>query len=314
MPRNNAAAAEFRTIGPRLLREWPLPEPAKGDKEARGRTFVVAGCRQMPGPVILAATAALRAGAGTLQIGTGASIALHVAAAVPEALVAAFREHASGAIAPACASEVLRRANAADALVFGPGMASGDACGELLAAVLARLETPVVLDAAALAFFSTRPEMAQPLCGRAILTPHAGEMAAMLRCERAQVEADPIAHVRQAVRRFQAVVALKGAVTYVATPEGELYCNRRGHVGLATSGSGDTLAGIIGGLLGRGATPAQAAVWGVFLHAQAGLALARRMGIGFLAREIPAEIPPIMRRLNRPRSGPPTVRNHRGLQ
>ncbi|MDQ6926009.1 MAG: NAD(P)H-hydrate dehydratase, partial [Candidatus Eremiobacteraeota bacterium] len=83
-----------------------------------------------------------------------------------------------------------------------------------------------------------------------------------------------------------------------AEPSGALYRNERGNVGLATSGSGDVLAGVIGGLLARGAKPLVAAVWGVYLHARAGDALAKRIGFGFLARELSAEIPPIMGKLS----------------
>lgn len=85
------------------------------------------------------------------------------------------------------------------------------------------------------------------------------------------------------------------------TPQGQAWCCDRGDVGLATSGSGDTLAGIIGGLLARGAAPAEAAVWGMFLHGEAGARLARRMGrMGFLARELPHEIPQILAAFDEP--------------
>jgi NAD(P)H-hydrate repair Nnr-like enzyme with NAD(P)H-hydrate dehydratase domain len=95
------------------------------------------------------------------------------------------------------------------------------------------------------------------------------------------------------------VIALKGRETFIAAPTGKTYSNRAGNVGLATSGSGDTLSGIIAGLAARGAEPLQAAVWGVYLHARAGDRLARRMGrLGFLARELLAEIPALMSELD----------------
>jgi ADP-dependent NAD(P)H-hydrate dehydratase len=88
---------------------------------------------------------------------------------------------------------------------------------------------------------------------------------------------------------------MKGGRTFIVTPQGQAWCCDRGPVGLATSGSGDTLAGIIGGLLARGAVPAEAAIWGVFLHGEAGARLARCQGrVGFLARELSGEIPHIM--------------------
>jgi ADP-dependent NAD(P)H-hydrate dehydratase len=286
-----------KDIGEALLRGWPLPTPEGGDKNARGSIFVVAGAPQMPGAAILAATAALRAGAGKLQIGTCASVARHVGAAVLEALVVAFDETPSGAISPVCAHAIAERANNADALAIGPGLVDETISAALLAGVTAALRVPAVIDAAALACFADRPGAIAHLGGRVVLTPHAGEMASMLGRARDEIERDPVTFARDAAKRFNAVVILKGAVTHIADPDGTMYRNTCGDVGLATSGSGDTLAGIIGGLLARGAEPVQAAVWGVYLHGRAGEVLSARIGMGFLAREIPGEILSLMREL-----------------
>jgi NAD(P)H-hydrate repair Nnr-like enzyme with NAD(P)H-hydrate dehydratase domain len=111
------------------------------------------------------------------------------------------------------------------------------------------------------------------------------------------VEADPVAAARRAAEAFGATVALKGAQTVIAAPDGSVLRYTRGGVGLGTSGSGDVLAGIVVGLLARGADPLRAAAWGVFLHGEAGNALARRHGaVGFLARELAAEVPRILHR------------------
>ena len=110
-----------------------------------------------------------------------------------------------------------------------------------------------------------------------------------------EIQQHPQLAVRAACERFGAVVALKGEQTYITSPDGAVYCNRYGTVGLATSGSGDTLAGIIGGLAARGLAPLPATLWGVYLHAKAGEALMKEMGLGFLARELLAQIPPLMK-------------------
>ena len=287
-----------KAIDGALLRTWPLPVPEGGDKNARGSIFVVAGAPQMPGAAALCATATLRAGAGKLQIGTCASVAAHVGTAVPESLVVPFEETASGAIALSNVDAIVERANKADALVIGPGMVDESATAALIAAVAQALDVPAVIDAAALACMRERADALAWLHGRVVLTPHAGEMASMLACERDAVEADPAAYAVDAARRFDAVVALKGETTHIAAPDGALYRNEHGNVGLATSGSGDVLAGIIGGLLARGAPPLHAAAWGVYLHARAGDVLAKRIGFGFLARELSAEIPPLMAKLS----------------
>src|SRR5437763_2009486 len=232
-------------VTPRLLRRWPLPRPdAAGDKEGRGRVLVVGGAPEMPGAVILAATAALRAGAGKLRIATCASIAQHVATAVPEALVAGLPETAGGAIDPAAAARIAELANQTQGALVGPGMVDEVAVSRLIGELVPRLAgTTLVLDAAALAALRDAPRLLHRLDGNAVLTPHAGEMASMLGLEKDAVAADPQATARRAAQELRAVVALKGADTFIATPTGDTYRNRTGNIGLATSGSGDTLSG-----------------------------------------------------------------------
>ena len=285
------------------LRRWPLPQPDEdADKEARGRVLVVGGTRETPGGVLLAATAALRAGAGKLQMAVGSSVALPLALAVPEGRVFALAESAHGEIAPEAAAAIAERAAHAQAVLIGPGMIDEATAVPLVRAVVPRLGVgTLVLDAAALACLAADPAVVRGLAGRAILTPHAGEMAHVLGVDAATVRGDPLGTARRVAADWQAVVVLKGAVTHVAAPCGGTYRNRAGNVGLATSGSGDTLAGIVAGLAARGATPLQAAVWGVYLHGRAGDRLARRVGpLGFLARELLAEVPALLATVERP--------------
>jgi len=289
-------------VTPALLGRWALPQHDEGDdKEGRGRIFVVGGSAQIPGAILLAALASLRAGAGQLKIATAQSVAAHVAVAVPEAWVLPLPESAEGGFDPACADEVAENANNAKAVLFGPGMMDADATSRLLHAALPQIEKPtLVLDAAPLACLGDAPELLHSLNGNVIVTPHAGEMAAMLGRTKAEIKADPQAAALEAAAKLKAVVAMKGSQTFIAAPDGRVYLNRYGNIGLATSGSGDTLAGIIAGLAARGADPVQATVWGVYLHARAGDALAKRVGpLGFLARELLAEIPALMHGLNK---------------
>lgn len=279
----------------------PLPQPGKeGDKEERGRVLVVGGATEMPGAVILAGVAALRAGAGKLQIATCRSIAQAVAVAVPEARVFALPETRAGALAVSGVAEISERAKEVNAVLIGPGMIDEGTVVRLVQKLLPQLgEATVILDAAALSCFAETPQCLHDLDCKAILTPHAGEMATMLGTDKNAVTRDALVTARKAARRFRAVVALKGAETHiVAHGTRQTYRNRAGNVGLATSGSGDTLSGVITGLAARGATPLQAAVWGVYLHARAGDALAKRMGqLGYLARELLAEVPALMSKL-----------------
>ncbi|MFN2448851.1 MAG: NAD(P)H-hydrate dehydratase [Candidatus Baltobacteraceae bacterium] len=274
-----------KTLTSARLRGWPLPAHRSGDKNERGRILIVGGSQELPGPVTLCATAALRAGAGKLQIATSPAIAPQIGIAMPEALSVAFEK----------ADPLMQHA---DAAVLGPGMDS-DACATLLTRLLPLARGPVVLDAAALVCIGADPALVRGAGVGVVLTPHAGEMAALLQCERREVENGPVRALHAAVERFGAWIALKGERTWIAGPQSDLYCNTSGTAALATSGSGDTLAGIIGGLLARGTHPLHAIAWGVYVHAKAGERLKRETGAGFLARELPAQVPLIIRTIER---------------
>jgi ADP-dependent NAD(P)H-hydrate dehydratase len=293
------ARKQPRLINMSLLRRWPLPKlDGQLGKDDRGRVLVVGGSEQIPGAVILAAIGALRAGAGKLQIATSRSVASAVAISVPEARVIGLRQKASGELAKDSCRLVHDEAARCDALLIGPGMVDPAAGAALLRHCVAQpIRAPIVVDAAPLSAFSDTAPKRLHAAG-IVLTPHAGEMARLCGIERQEVLAHPLQVAHETAQRLNAVVVLKGAHTYLAGPDGTAFHNVAGNVGLGTSGSGDTLAGIIAGLCARGAEPMQAAVWGVYLHAKAGDVLAKRIGrIGFLARELLSEIPALLSRV-----------------
>ncbi|WP_457091102.1 NAD(P)H-hydrate dehydratase [Microvirga sp. P5_D2] len=287
---NSAITSEF-------LSRIPLPQPSEdGDKDQRGRVLVIAGSASVPGAALLAATAALRAGAGKLQIATCKSIATHLGIAVPEALVLGLPETPSGEIDPSAAVLLHERIARCDAVLIGPGMVDEDAVSALTADLLdCDPGSAFVLDAGALGQLKEIAAILARHKGRLVITPHAGEMANLLGVDKHDVLSNPAEIAGQAASLLHCVVALKGPCTYIATPDGATWTYSDGNVGLATSGSGDTLAGIVAGLLARGVSPLEAAQWGVFLHGEAGNRLAQTRGpLGFLARELLAEIPAIM--------------------
>jgi len=266
-----------------LLRRMPLPKPdAQSDKDARGRVLVVAGSEAVPGAALLAGVAALRAGAGKLQLATAKAVAIQLGLAVPEAMVIALPPSGGmRALGP--------HVEQADAILIGPGMDEGGPMRRFVGDVAKRMkpDATLVLDAAGIP--------AADRIRRGIITPHTGEMANLLGVEREEIDANAEEFARIASERFGCVVALKGATTFIAAGD-ELYAFDGGSVGLATSGSGDTLAGVVAGLSAFGADPLTAALWGVWAHGTAGVRLAKRVNrVGFLARELLAELPAVLR-------------------
>lgn len=275
------------------LRANPVPPVVDGDKNSKGRILVLAGSRDIPGAALLSARAAMRAGAGKLKIATGQSVATQIGVAMPEAMVVGLPEGRDGGLADSALPKIIDLARDADAVVAGPGLEANGLCAKI-ANVLLASDVKLALDAALLHKLEPVNESPQPL---PLLLPHAGELASLLDREEADVESDPIGSGLRAADRYKSIVLVKGIVSHVVTPEGDIWTYKGGAAGLGVSGSGDVLAGIVGGLLARGAEPLNALLWAVWLHGEAGARLAKKVGsIGFLARELADEIPPLLGR------------------
>jgi ADP-dependent NAD(P)H-hydrate dehydratase len=285
-----------RQVTADLLRAWPLPEPA-GSKYARGQVLVVGGSCTTPGAAILAGTAALRMGAGRLTVATAEGVAVQLAVALPVCGSLPLPQDERGSITGERAATLLEdEIGRANAVLVGPGLLSGRGTVQLLAEIAGTLpdDLPVVLDAAAA---TALPELdrasAQALGGRLVLAPNARELARLLDVD--EIGQDDLARATlQASRQLDAVVTCG---SWVAADDG-LWRVSTGDSGLGTSGSGDVLSGALVGLVGRGASPVQATVWATHVHAAAGDVLAARWGrIGYLADEITAELPHVLRSL-----------------
>ncbi|SFS00712.1 NAD(P)H-hydrate dehydratase [Sphingomonas jatrophae] len=285
-----------------LDRAWldsnPLPDcDSATDKNSRGRVLLAGGSALCPGALRLTAEAALRAGAGKVRAGTIDQAAIGLGLLLPECAVLALPADEDGELAEAAAEPLRAGLGRCDVLALGPGMGSRDAAGRLVRALLADPpEGPaLLLDAAAISCLGECGGTLDRWHGRIVLTPHFGEMAALTGEDEDAIGADPARHACEAAARLGAVVVLKSARTVIAAPDGETLHYEGGGSGLATGGSGDVLAGVIAGLLARGAAPLLAAAWGVWLHGEAGRRVSARLGpIGLLARELPGEVPTLM--------------------
>lgn len=300
-------------VTPTLLRDWPLPGGGSG-KDDRGTVLVVGGARPTPGAALLSGVAALRSGAGRLTLAVAESVAVQLAVALPEAGVMGLPETPSGSVAGSAASALSGKMASADAVLVGPGLDDKDEATALLRGMLGLPAdgTPpaMILDAYALGSLPELEGELGPWADRLILTPNVTEAGILLGRDVEDLYRD----VTELAEKFHAVVSCQGVIAAprrAGNPEGRgddadggpdsrvRWEITTGHSGLGTSGSGDVLSGIIAGLRARGTTDPQAACWGTHLHAAAGDRLASRLGgLGYLARELTEELPPLMMELS----------------
>lgn len=279
------------------LADHPLPVHGAGTtKNNRGRVLAIGGSRTVPGALRLTGEAALRVGAGKLQLATVASAAMTLGLMVPEAGSIALPENADGEIAGI--GSLLHSALArCDVVVLGPGISDPDAASHLLEQILqtARTDLTIVVDAMAIGCLRDYRRRTITFPGNLVLTPNHAEMAVLTGTEETQIGDRPEDIAKQVAADTHAVVALKGTRTVAASPDGRVLDYAGGGTGLATGGSGDVLAGAISGLLSRGTAPFTAAGWGVWLHGQSGRRVANTHGpLGFLARDLPEEFPKLL--------------------
>ena len=279
-----------------LLRELPLVRAdGDADKEVRGRVEIVGGSTSAPGAIRLCGLAALRAGAGKIQLAVPESIATALGIALMEAGVVGLPQSDSGEL-QGTSPELRAVVEQAGAVLIGPGMMNEDAAQEVARFLLSEVIGPVfVVDAMALTGLGDSTELLQRHEGRVVITPHAGEMAALSGRSKEDVATNAEEIASEIAVRLGCIVVLKGSCTYIAQPDGTTHAHSLENAGLATAGSGDVLAGTIAGLAAQGNPALRACIWGVFAHAQAGVQLRSRIGpLGFLASELLAEIPSLL--------------------
>lgn len=268
--------------GPDLwLRRFPWPT-SESHKHARGRLMVVSGDANHTGAARLSARGGLRIGAGLVTL-LSPPAAAAINAAHLEAVMLSVFETDQG---------LAELADNADAAIIGPAAGVNPATRANLFA-LARTGAALVIDADALTVFRDKPaELFQVLDRDDVLTPHPGEFErlfpGLLKGSVNRIEA-----AREAARRAGAIVLLKGADTVIAAPDGRAAVNLEDAPWLATAGSGDVLAGFIGGLLSQGMDSFEAACAGAWIHA----ACARRFGPGLIAEDLPGLAPAVLAEL-----------------
>ena len=273
-----------------------LPQrPHDAHKGTFGTVVVLAGSLGFTGAAYLAATAAARTGAGLVRLLVADSIYPILAAKCTEVMATPVPEVAPGAVGHAAYDSVLRQLATAEAGVIGPGLGRDRSTWRLILDLTQHVSCPLVLDADALNALSDSPRLKGRLGKGRVLTPHPGEMARLTGKSIDAIASDRVSAARKAAKEWGAVIVLKGARTVVAHPDGRTSEDPHEVPALATGGTGDVLAGMIGGLMAQGSDPYSAAVTGVYIHAAAGRRLSQRYGdSGLLAGDLLLEIPQVM--------------------
>jgi hydroxyethylthiazole kinase-like uncharacterized protein yjeF len=266
------AAAPGTELAPEVVRAWLGPRARDAHKGSFGTLAIVGGNRGMVGAALLAARAALHCGTGKVYVGLLAPEAPTVDMVQPELMLRPVDD-----------------ALTAHVLVVGPG--AGASLSTTSASMFERIVLPAVINSAkplvidadalnALAVHETlRSALAAPRKAATILTPHPAEAARLLRSDTQAVQRDRVAAAIEVAKRFNAEVVLKGAGSVCASPDGSWCINTTGNPGLASGGTGDVLAGMIGALLAQGLDGARALRYAVCLHGAAADSLVAR-GIG----------------------------------
>lgn len=245
-------------------------------KKSVGRVLIVAGSVGMTGAACLAAEATLRTGAGIVTLAVPRSLNDIFEVKLTEAMTVPMPETTSRSLDVAASRIVLEMCDSFDALVIGPGMSLENSTKELVRALVAEVELPVVLDADGLNALTGGAEVLRQRKGPTVITPHTGELSRLLGTEATTIEADRLAYTKRAAAEWGVVALLKGPGTVVSDGE-SVSVNSTGNAGLATAGTGDVLAGMIGSLIAQGATASEAAVAGSYIHGLAADLAAREV-------------------------------------
>jgi len=268
----------------------------KGDY---GHVLVLAGSRGMTGAATLCASAVLRSGAGLATLGIPESLSLMMGRKLTEVMTLALPQTRNATLSIKGKQKILKKASASDVVIIGPGLSRNKDTVRLIRHLVADIKKPMVIDADGLNAIAGQVSILKKVTCDCILTPHPGEMAKLVKKTTNYVKNNRLTVAKKFANYYNAVVALKGHGTIVADKR-RLYVNKTGNPGMATAGSGDVLAGIIGGFLAQGLKAFEAARLGVYVHGLAGDLAAKEKGeISLIAGDILEKIPRAIKRIAR---------------
>jgi hydroxyethylthiazole kinase-like uncharacterized protein yjeF len=263
-----------RDVGPLIG-----PRPAESNKGNYGHVLVAGGSLGKAGAPAMAGMAALRAGAGLSTVATPKSVLGTVAGFHSELMTEPLPETDAGTISTSALNRVEQLAKGKSVLAIGPGISRDPQTAELVRALAAQLQLPMVVDADGLNAFEGRTNELNGKGRTIVITPHPGEMARLAGCTIAQVQSNRLEVARNFAREHELIVVLKGHRTLVVEADGEAWVNTTGNPGMSTGGTGDILTGMVAGMIAQHAKQVFVAVLAaVHLHGLAGDVMRERVG------------------------------------
>jgi NAD(P)H-hydrate epimerase len=293
-----------REIAQKLL-PYRSQEAHKGNA---GRVVLIGGSFGMSGAPTMAATAALKSGAGLCIAALPEKILSTFASAFPEATSHPLPCSAAGVLQENAADELPELWKNADAGALGPGLSREESALNFARRVVRECPKPLVIDADALYALREIEGDLQKREAPTILTPHPGEMGELMQMEISDVQNSRIETATACAKKFNAIVVLKGARSIVALPDGNTHINLTGNSGMATGGAGDVLTGTIAGLLAQTKNAETATLLGVYLHGLAGDLAFETSGNGLIAGDIADHLPRALLEIAKPIEPPINAR------
>jgi len=229
------------------VRQALEPRPVDSHKGTYGHVFVVAGSRGKSGAALMTGLAALRSGAGLVTLWLPETLQRDVVGKIPELMTEFLPATSAGTASAAGINRIMASMDQAHALVVGPGLTTQESTRELVREIVRRSPVPIVLDADGINAFSSKRDALFNELGQSItITPHPGEMARLINTSISEVQKDRVTTARVFSEERKCFTILKGYQTVIASPDGHVYVNSTGNPGMATGGSGDILAGMVG--------------------------------------------------------------------
>ena len=264
------------------------PDCHKGDT---GHALVLAASPGKTGAAAMAATAALRVGAGLVTLAIPQTLNPQLETLTVEAMTLPLPDKSNGTLTEAAFDAIAAASRDKRCIAIGPGLGTDPETKSLVHRVVTESEVPIVIDADGLNNLVGHLDLLKQRRAPTIITPHPGEMARLMGCTPKQVQEDRIAAARELARQYHVHVLLKGARTMISDPDGSVWINPTGNPGMASGGMGDVLTGAVAGLLAQGYSPLDASLAAVYLHGLAADMLAAETPIGFMATEVMNALP-----------------------